>query len=77
MKKDIVLMKQNNFNAVRTCHYPNVPEWYYLCDEYRLYVMDEANIESYELWADHKTYHGEDPAWTNAWIEHGLFMVMP
>lgn len=47
MIQDIVLMKRNNINAVRTCHYPNVPEWYALCDEYGLYVIDEANIESH------------------------------
>jgi beta-galactosidase len=47
MIQDIVLMKRNNINAVRTCHYPNVPEWYALCDEYGLYIVDEANIESH------------------------------
>jgi beta-galactosidase len=47
MIQDIRLMKQNNINAVRTCHYPNVPEWYALCDRYGLYVLDEANIESH------------------------------
>ncbi len=47
MIEDIVLMKRNNLNAVRTCHYPDVPEWYALCDEYGLYVLDEANIESH------------------------------
>lgn len=75
MITDIILMKQNNFNAVRTCHYPNVPEWYDLCDEFGLYVMDEANIESHELWADHKIYLGEDPAWKEAWINRGVSMV--
>lgn len=49
MVQDIRLMKQNNINAVRTCHYPNVPEWYALCDEYGLYVIDEANIESHGM----------------------------
>ena len=47
MIKDILLMKRNNINAVRTCHYPDVPEWYRLCDRYGLYVLDEANIESH------------------------------
>lgn len=45
MLKDIQLMKQSNINAVRTCHYPNDPEWLRLCDEYGLYVVDEANVE--------------------------------
>lgn len=52
MLQDIKLMKQNNFNAVRTCHYPNVPEWYALCDRYGLYVLDEANIESHAYGAN-------------------------
>jgi len=47
MVRDIKLMKQHNLNAVRTSHYPNVPEWYELCDRYGLYVIDEANIESH------------------------------
>lgn len=47
MIQDIRLMKQNNINAVRTSHYPNVEEWYQLCDKYGLYVLDEANIESH------------------------------
>ena len=48
MRKDIELMKQANINAVRTSHYPNDPRWYDLADEYGLYIMDEANIESHE-----------------------------
>jgi beta-galactosidase len=47
MIEDIKIMKQNNINAVRTSHYPNVTEWYDLCDDYGLYVLDEANIESH------------------------------
>jgi len=49
MIQDITLMKRNNINAVRTCHYPNDPRWYDLCDEYGLYVMDEANLETHGL----------------------------
>jgi beta-galactosidase len=45
MLKDIQLMKQHNINAVRTSHYPNDPMWLKLCDEYGLYVVDEANVE--------------------------------
>lgn len=45
MIKDIQLMKQHNINAVRTAHYPNDPLWLKLCDEYGLYVVDEANVE--------------------------------
>ena len=49
MIRDIKLMKQHNINAVRTCHYPDTPEWYDLCDEYGLYLWDEANIESHGM----------------------------
>jgi beta-galactosidase len=75
MVRDIMLMKRLNINAVRTCHYPDTPEWYSLCDEYGLYVMDEANIESHELWADRKYYIAEDPAWKAAWVDRGLSMA--
>ena len=51
MLKDIQLMKQFNINADRTSHYPNDPVWYKLCDEYGLYVVDEANIESHGMGA--------------------------
>lgn len=49
MVKDILLMKQFNFNAVRTSHYPNDPRWYELCDEYGLYVIDETDIETHGI----------------------------
>ncbi len=49
MIRDIKIMKENNFNAVRTSHYPNHPRWYELCDEYGLYVVAEANIESHGM----------------------------
>jgi beta-galactosidase len=75
MVRDIILMKRNNINAVRTCHYPNNPEWYSLCDEYGLYVMDEANIESHELWADDKYYIADKPEWKAAWIDRGSSMA--
>ncbi len=45
-------MKQFNFNAVRTAHYPNAPEFYDLCDEYGFYVIDEANIEHHAYYND-------------------------
>jgi len=49
MLQDVVLMKRLNINAVRTCHYPNDPRWYDLCDKYGLYVIDEANLETHGL----------------------------
>jgi len=48
MEKDLFLMKRANINHVRNCHYPDEPYWYYLCDKYGIYLMDEANIESHE-----------------------------
>ena len=47
MERDIAMMKQMNINTVRTCHYPDDPYWYELCDKYGLYVWDEANCESH------------------------------
>ena len=49
MVEDIKVMKRLNINAVRTCHYPDDPRWYSLCDEYGLYVTAEANIESHGM----------------------------
>lgn len=47
---DIKFLKANNFNAVRTSHYPNDNRWYELCDEYGIYVIDEVNLESHGTW---------------------------
>lgn len=47
MKKDLTLMKQFNFNSIRTSHYPNCPQFYQLCDEYGFFVIDEADNESH------------------------------
>lgn len=74
MIRDIQLMKQYNINAVRTSHYPNVPEWYDLCDEYGLYVIDEANIESHELWGKNIIL-ADLPEWRDAFIARGRAMV--
>lgn len=49
MRKDIETMKRYNINAVRTSHYPNDEYWYQLCDEYGIYVVDEANLESHGI----------------------------
>ena len=49
MIEDIKIMKQLNINAVRTCHYPDDPRWYDLCDEYGIYLTAEANIESHGM----------------------------
>ena len=55
MVQDIQVMKQLNINAVRTCHYPDDPRWYDLCDRYGLYVVAEANLESHGMGYDEKT----------------------
>ncbi|MBN1780792.1 DUF4981 domain-containing protein [bacterium] len=47
MLEDILLMKRFNINAVRTCHYPDHPVWYDLCDEYGIYLIDETNLETH------------------------------
>jgi beta-galactosidase len=71
MIADIRLMKQFNFNAVRTAHYPNQSEWYDLCDEYGLYVVDEANVESHA----HLRSLSDDPRWGPAILARGQRMV--
>lgn len=71
MKRDMELLKQYNFNAVRCSHYPNNPEFYDLCDQYGIYVMDEANVESHGL-------RGEltnNPEWGKAFLERAIRMV--
>lgn len=74
MLQDIRLMKQNNINAVRTSHYPNVPEWYALCDEYGLYVVDEANIESHGMGYAAESL-AKDPEWGPAHLDRTVRMV--
>ncbi len=55
MLNDILIMKSNNINAVRTCHYPNDPYWYKLCDKLGIYLVDEANVESHGMGYGDKT----------------------
>ena len=77
MIKDIQLMKENNINAVRTSHYPNQERWYELCNEYGLYVIDEANIEAHGMQFHEKSYGhiANDSTWTAQWIDRGKRMV--
>jgi beta-galactosidase len=74
MIEDIHLLKRHSFNAVRTSHYPNDPLWLDLCDEYGIYLVDEANVESHELW-EKKIYIGDDPAWTGAFVARATAMT--
>lgn len=83
MRRDIEMMKRNNINAVRTSHYPNDERWYALADEYGLYVMDEANIESHAYMtagnegpSQRPRYQvGFDPAWEAAHVARVANMV--
>ena len=74
MIEDIMLMKQNNVNTVRTCHYPNMPEWYDLCDEYGLYIIDEANIESHGMGYGPESL-AKQPEWKAAHMARQMGMV--
>lgn len=74
MVNDIRIMKQLNINAVRTCHYPDDPLWYSLCDKYGLYVVDEANIESHGMGYGDETL-AKDPRFELAHIERTRRMV--
>ena len=71
MLADVLVMKRHNMNAVRTSHYPNDPAFYDICDEYGLYVWDEANLETHSVYdvLTHKT------EWLNAFMERGVRMV--
>lgn len=73
MLEDICLLKQNNFNAVRTAHYPNHPAFYDLCDEYGLYVVDEANIETHGQFPMSRL--SNDSQWLSAYMQRMVGMV--
>lgn len=75
MRQDIEIMKRNNINAVRTSHYPNQPRWYELCDEYGLYVWDEVNLETHDLWANYDYQVGDLPEWRDAMIDRAISMA--
>lgn len=72
MRADIISMKQHNCNAVRTSHYPNDPAFLELCDEYGLYVVSEANIESHA----YNTSLCNDPRYLLSWLARGSRMVV-
>ncbi|WP_337102524.1 glycoside hydrolase family 2 TIM barrel-domain containing protein [Paenibacillus sp. YIM B09110] len=70
MRKDLLMMKQHNINAVRTSHYPNDPRFYDLCDEYGLYVIDEADLECHGFHrTDNSNQLSDDPDWEIAYID--------
>lgn len=76
---DLLTMKQNNINAIRTCHYPDQPFFYDLCDEYGFYVIDETNMETHGTWskpggADKETLPGNTPAWRDIVLDRARSM---
>jgi len=73
MNQDIILAKQNNFNAIRTSHYPNAIPFYRLCDYYGIYVCDEANCETHGMMPMGKL--ADDFAWSKAFNERVTRMV--
>ena len=68
MEEDIRIIKQLNLNAVRTCHYPDDPYWYELCDQYGIYMVAEANIESHGMGYGEATL-ARDTAFRQAHLE--------
>ena len=89
MRKDLTMMKRHNINAVRTSHYPNAPEFYALCDELGLYVIDEADLESHGCvnvyntpgsWKEPGAYNGialiaKDPRFRDAILDREKLLV--
>ena len=88
IKKDLMLMKQHNFNAIRSSHYPNAPYFYQMCDEYGFMVIDEADIEAHgpfmlyrkEDTDQNRFQHwnekiADDPAWEKAIVDRVQLMA--
>ncbi len=77
IRKDIEIIKSLNINAVRTCHYPNRTEFYRLCDEYGLYVIDETNMESHGSWSPWHDWvvPGDKPEWHGVTLARGRAML--
>jgi beta-galactosidase len=71
MIQDIKILKTHNINAVRTSHYPDDPTWYDLCDEYGIYLIDEANLETHGVGG----LFSNIPAWNTAFVERAIRMV--
>ncbi len=77
---DVKFMKQHNINAVRTCHYPDDSRWYELCDEYGIYLIDEANLETHGTWASRGTepdtiIPGSKPEWLNIVLDRAYSVM--
>lgn len=79
MVTDLTTMKQNNINAIRTCHYPDQTVFYDLCDEYGFYVIDETNLETHGTWsknggADKDTIPASRPEWRDIVLDRARSM---
>ena len=72
MRREILLMKRLNFNAVRTSHYPDDPAWYDLCDELGILLVCEANLETHGV----EGRLTADPAWADAFLDRAVRMVL-
>ncbi len=75
MMQDIRIMKELNMNAVRTCHYPDDPRWYDLCDQYGIYVVAEANFESHGMGYGERRL-AQDPLYRQTVVERNEHNVM-
>ncbi len=81
MLRDVMILKAHNVNTVRTSHYPNDPRFYELCDEYGLYVVDEADIECHGVLTHEPGIYGPDtplttdPRWTEAFLDRARLML--
>jgi len=76
MIKDLSMMKQHNFNAIRTSHYPNAPVFYELCDEYGFFVIDEADIEAHgpsELFYEDDSWDNKNNRWNEPIADNPAF----
>lgn len=76
MLEDVLIMKRNNLNCVRTSHYPPDPRFLSLCDQYGLYVVDEADIECHGVvMFESYDYIAEQPMWEKQFVDRGIRMV--
>ncbi|MEA3366424.1 MAG: glycoside hydrolase family 2 TIM barrel-domain containing protein, partial [Candidatus Hydrogenedentes bacterium] len=75
MVQDIEILKRFNFNTVRTSHYPDDPKWYELCDQYGIFLIDEANLEAHGMGYDLDKTLGNRPEWQAAHIDRHTALV--
>lgn len=78
IKQDMMLMKQHNFNAIRSSHYPNAPYFYQLCDQYGFYVVDEADNESHgpcEIYYKDNDFENKSKRWNEAISDNPDYIV--